>query len=248
MNNPSHRTITLLLPTLNEIDGFKQIFPKIDRNLFDDILVVDGGSTDGTVEYAIENNVRIMSQLRKGLGSAVIDAVSIINTDCVIEFSLDGNCMVEQLTDIVAKLREGYDLVIVSRYKPPAKSYDDNYFTAFGNFIFTRMIRWLGKFPITDALTMYRGYDRRIIYYPEFAKTNNGPVFEPLVTAVATVRNLSIWEIPGDEPKRIGGVSKITHSKVASIYNGSYILLMIIRMYLFKYIKKLEPINSEQNA
>lgn len=42
-------TITLLLPTYNEIDGFKEIFPKIDRDLFDDILVVDGGSNDGTV-------------------------------------------------------------------------------------------------------------------------------------------------------------------------------------------------------
>ena len=46
------KTITLLLPTLNEIVGFKAIFPKIDTNLFDKILVIDGGSTDGTVEYA----------------------------------------------------------------------------------------------------------------------------------------------------------------------------------------------------
>jgi dolichol-phosphate mannosyltransferase len=59
-------TITLLLPTYNEVDGFKEIFPKIDRNLFDDILVVDGGSNDGTVEYAYSQNIRVMSQIRKG--------------------------------------------------------------------------------------------------------------------------------------------------------------------------------------
>ena len=36
------KTITLLLPTLNEVVGFKAIFPKIDTNLFDKILVIDG--------------------------------------------------------------------------------------------------------------------------------------------------------------------------------------------------------------
>ena len=59
-------SITLLLPTFNEIDGLKLIFPKVDLTLFDDVLIVDGGSTtDGTVEFAIKNNIRIMSQLGK---------------------------------------------------------------------------------------------------------------------------------------------------------------------------------------
>lgn len=225
-----HKTVTLLLPTMNEIDGFKAIFPKIDRSLFDDILVVDGGSTDGTVEYAIENNIRIMSQLRKGLGPAVIDSISTLKTDCVIEFSLDGNCMVEQLPDLVKNLKEGYDLVVVSRYLPPAKSYDDNIVTAFGNFMFTRMIRWLGKFPITDSLTIYRGFDIKITKYPEFVKLLYGPVFEPLVSAVANARNLKMLEIPGDEPKRIGG-----RSKMSVFYNGSCILKMILSMYIYKW-------------
>ncbi len=226
------RTITLLLPTLNEYEGFKAIFPQIDRTLFDDILVVDGGSTDGTVEYAIENNLRIMSQLktRKGLGNAVIDSISTLKTDCVIEFSLDGNCMVEQLPELVQRLHEGYDLVVVSRYLPPAKSADDNFITAFGNFMFTRLTRWLGNHPVTDALTIYRGFDVNFIRYPEFEKMLKGPVFEPLITAIACARNLKIFEIPGDEPKRIGGVSKMSVT-----YNGSCILLMLVKMHYWKW-------------
>lgn len=240
MNTKKHRTITLLLPTLNEIDGFKEIFPQIDRSLFDDIFVVDGGSTDGTVEYAIQNNLRIMSQLRKGLGNAVIDSISTLQTDCVIEFSLDGNCMVEQLPEIVQRLREGYDLVVVSRYLPPAKSYDDSIITAFGNFIFTKLIRCLGHFPVTDALTIYRGFDVRIIKYPEFEKLLYGPVFEPLVSTIASARHLKTFEIPGDEPKRIGGVSKMS-----VIYNGSCILWMIVQMYFLKGFGKLKKLPKE---
>jgi len=227
---PPKKTVTLLLPTLNEIVGFKKIFPQIDRSLFDDILVVDGGSTDGTVEFAIENGIRIMSQLRKGLGAAVMDAIATLTTDCVVEFSLDGNCMLEQLPLLVQRLREGHDLVVVSRYLPPAHSDDDNIVTAFGNFMFTRFIRYLGNQPITDSLTIYRGFDVAVTRYPEFERCLDGPVFEPLVSAVAALRDLKVLEIPGDEPKRIGGKSKMSVP-----YNGWCILKMIAKMYYLKW-------------
>ena len=205
------KTITLLLPTLNEVTGFKAIFPKIDTSLFDEVLVIDGGSTDGTIEYAKSQNLNVVMQKEKGLGPAVMEAISIIKTDCVIEFSLDGNCMVEQLEPLVQNLLEGDDLVVVSRYLPPAISYDDTFITAFGNKMFTFLIGLLGKFKPTD---MY------------------GPVFEPLISAVAIYRNLNISEISGDEPARIGGTSKMS-----VIYNGLCIVLCIVRMYILKLFK-----------
>lgn len=226
------KSVTLLLPTLNEVVGFKKIFPTIDKSLFDEILVVDGGSTDGTVEYARENNVKLMFQKQKGLAAGVMEAVDSITTDCVIEFSLDGNCLIDQLPELVNKLRSGYDLVVVSRYLPPAKSMDDNMVTAFGNWMFTKMISGLGDFPVTDSLTIYRGFDKKIVRFPEFQQLLYGPVFEPLITAVATARGLKICEIPGDEPKRIGG-----ESKMSVPYNGICILKMITGMYFHKFFK-----------
>jgi glycosyltransferase involved in cell wall biosynthesis len=223
-------TVTLLLPTYNEIDGFRAIFPQIDLSLFDDVLVVDGGSKDGTVEYALENGIRIMTQIRKGLGPGVYDAVSILETDCVIEFSLDGNCLPEHLQALVGKLREGYDLVVVSRYKPPAVSYDDTLVTRFGNWMFSKMIRYLGPFAVTDSLNIYRGFHLKIFRLPEFNAFLYGPVFEPLTSALANVKRMKIYELSGDEPKRIGGASKMS-----PLYNGSCILLMIIRCYLLKF-------------
>ncbi|MCP4351329.1 MAG: glycosyltransferase [Desulfobacterales bacterium] len=234
MNSPNDITITLLLPVLNEIDGLKATLPYIDRTLFNDILMVDGGSTDGSVMYAKDNDVRVILQRRPGLAFAVIDAIrDDINTDYVVEFSPDGNCMVDQLPELVQKLREGYDLVTVSRYLPPAKSYDDNPVTAFGNWMFTRMIRGLGKYPITDSLTIYKGYKKKIVDMPEFEKLLYGPVFEPLVAGMACLHNLRMFEIPGDEPDRIGG-----SSKMSVFYNGSCILLMIFRLYFRKLFKK----------
>ena len=177
----AHQTITLLLPTLNELEGLKAIVPNIDQTLVDQIIVIDGGSTDGTVEYAIEMGLTVASQLRPGLHAAVYDIACAIDHDYIIEFSPDGNCMVDQLPELVQKLREGYDMVVVSRYLQHAVSEDDHAISAFGNWMFSRLMRPLAPFQITDALNIYRGYSRKILLDPDFEFYLKGPVLEPLV-------------------------------------------------------------------
>ena len=52
----------LVIPTLNEIDGMKQVISKIKKEWVDEILIVDGGSTDGTIEEAKRQNLNVMMQ------------------------------------------------------------------------------------------------------------------------------------------------------------------------------------------
>ena len=221
--------VTLLLPVLNEIDGLRIVLPQVDRQFFTEILIVDGGSTDGSLEFADAQGIRVVRQTRQGLSFGVFDALREAQGDYVIEFSPDGNCLVEQLPHIVSLLEEGYDMVVVSRYLPPARSEDDTWVTAIGNFLFTRMIRWLGRQPMTDALTIYRGFHKDLALNPEFERYLVGPVFEPLLSAMAALRHRNVIEIPGDEPKRLGG-----KQKMRVIYNGSCVLLMILRMWLLR--------------
>jgi glycosyltransferase involved in cell wall biosynthesis len=225
------RTIALLLPTLNELQGLKAIAPFIDRSLVDDIIVVDGGSKDGTVEFAAEMGFTIVSQLRPGLQFAILDTARALPHDFIIEFSPDGNCQVDQLPELVTKLRDGYDHVVVSRYLAHAISHDDHIVTAFGNWMFSRLMRPLAKFPVTDALNIYRGYRRDILLDPDLEFYLKGPVLEPLLTGICALRGLRADEIPGDEPLRIGGVSKRS-----IIYNGSLVLWMIVRLYFRKFL------------
>jgi len=225
------RTIALLLPTLNEVQGLKAMLPQIDRSLVDDIIVIDGRSRDGTVEYAMAAGLTVVSQLRPGLQHAIFDVGRSLPHDCVIEFSPDGNCKVEQLPDLVAKIHEGYDHVVVSRYLDHAVSEDDHLITAFGNWMFSRLMRPLANFAITDALNIYRGYRREILLDPDFDFYMRGPVLEPLITGMCALRGCSATEIPGDEPVRIGGVTKRS-----ILYNGTMILLMIFRLYLRKFL------------
>jgi glycosyltransferase involved in cell wall biosynthesis len=197
----------------------------------DEIIVIDGGSTDGTVEYAMEMGLTVVSQLRPGLHYAIFDICHVITQDYVIEFSPDGNCMVDQLPELVNKLREGYDHVVVSRYLGDAVSHDDQLITAFGNWLFTRLMRPLARFPITDALNIYRGYNRKIMLDPDLEFYMKGPVLEPLVCGICALRGLRATEIPGDEPVRIGGFTKR-----GIFYNGSLCLLMIARLYVRRFL------------
>lgn len=224
-------TIALLLPTLNELHGLKATIPSIDRSLVDDIIVIDGGSTDGTLEYAWEMGLTLVTQLRPGLHHAIFDVACALSHEYVIEFSPDGNCKVEQLPELIAKLYQGYDHVVVSRYLEHAVSEDDHVVTAFGNWMFSRLMRPLAKFPITDTLNIYRGYRRAIMLDPYVEFYMKGPVLEPLITGVCALRNMHATEIPGDEPVRIGG-----ETKRSIIYNGSLVLLMIFRLYLRKFL------------
>jgi hypothetical protein len=69
------------------------------------------------------------------------------------------------------------------------------------------------------------------VFSYDFERYLRGPVFEPLVSAVCNLHGLKMGEIPGDEPHRIGGASKMR-----VVYNGSCILLMVARMYLRKLL------------
>lgn len=224
-------SIVLLIPTFNELQGLKATIPFIDRTLFDDIVVIDGGSRDGTVEYSAEEGLTIATQLRRGLAFAIFDIARALPHDYIIEFSPDGNCKSEQLPELVAKLHEGYDMVVMSRYLPGAVSEDDHAVSAFGNWMFSRLMRPLAKFAVTDALNIYRGYRRNILLDPDFERYLLGPVLEPLVTGICGLRGMKAAELPGDEPMRIGGVTKRS-----IIRNGTAVMTMVIRLFLLKFL------------
>jgi glycosyltransferase involved in cell wall biosynthesis len=72
---------TLLVMTLNEIDGMKIIMPQIDRSWVDQIIIVDGGSEDGTVEWANKNGYETYVQKQKGFRHAYEEVWPLIKGD-----------------------------------------------------------------------------------------------------------------------------------------------------------------------
>jgi glycosyltransferase involved in cell wall biosynthesis len=211
--------VTLLIPTLNEIDGMKAIMPQIERHWVDQILILDGGSSDGTAEWARANGYEVHVQRQPGIRQGYMEALPLIRGEAILTFSPDGNSLPELIPEAVARLQQGFDMVIVSRYLKPAHSEDDDLLTAFGNWLFTRTINLLHGGRYTDAMVIFRGYRKQLVYDLELDQdrwyTTPERLFgcriswEPLLSVRAARRHLRVAEIPGVEPPRIGGVRKL---------------------------------------
>jgi len=206
-------TATLLIPALNESIGLQRIAPRIKREWFDQIILLDGGSTDGTVDYARTLGWEIHHQQRRGgVRMALVEAYPKVRGDLIVTFSPDGNCIPELLPAALAAMGQGHEMVIVSRYLIDARSYDDTALTRLGNRFFTALINRLFGGRYTDALSMFRAYRRPV---PEMVgltrlrgdawerRIGRYISWEPQLSIRCANDGLAVVEIPGDEPRRV---------------------------------------------
>ncbi len=226
-------SVTLLVPTLNEVTGMRAVMPKVKPEWVDQILILDGGSTDGTTDYAREQGYDVYVQKEPGIRQAYNECLPLIRGDVILTFSPDGNSIAELIPDLIAKMNEGYDMVIASRYLGPAQSTDDDWLTGFGNWLFTRTVNLLHGGHYTDAMVIFRAYRKQLIYDLELDRDKwyrtpekwlrTRISWEPLLSVRAARRKLKVTEIPGDEPPRIGGERKLQVWKWGAAYYFQFI-------------------------
>lgn len=232
--------VTLLVPTLDEIDGMKTVMPKVKREWCDQILIVDGQSTDGTAEYARRQGYDVIVQQQKGMRHAYMEALPHIRGDVVLTFSPDGNSIPELIPACIAKMKEGYDMVIVSRYADGAKSYDDDIVTGFGNWLFTTLINLIHGAQYTDAMVIYRAYRKNLIWELDLDKDSSYDFeerlfgttisWEPLLSIRCAKRRLKCADIPGDEPARDSGERKLQVLR----WGAAYMFEVFREMFVWK--------------
>lgn len=231
---------TLLVMAKDEILGMKEIMPRISREWVQQILVVDGQSSDGTAEWARDNGYEVYVQKEPGFRAAYTEVWPMIRGDYVITFSPDGNSIPEKIQELVKKLDEGDDMVIVSRYLNDAESQDDTMLSAFGNWLFTKTINLLNGGRYTDAMGIFRAYDIRLKDKLELDKAALYRMpekvcgvtaklsWEPLLSGRAARARLRVSEIEGSEPPRIDGKSRVFPSLWVQIKWGVAYYLQII--------------------
>lgn len=149
-------------------------------------------------------------------------------------------CPLIYIPSLIEKMKEGHDMVVVSRYLDEAKSEDDTWISGFGNWFFTHvLVNGLHGGRYTDALGIFRAYrtnlfyeldiDKEASYKPEkFWFTVLG--CEPLISTRAAKRRLKIAEIPGDEPKRPGGQAKLQVIR----WGGAYFCQVVRELWHWK--------------
>lgn len=217
--------VALIAPTINEVVALREVFPRFPKNIIDEIIVVDLNSTDGTVEYCEEHGYRVHRQQSRGYGAGFMEVLALTDADIIIEFPPDGSSMPEKIPDLIAKINEGYDMVVGSRYCDGAHSYDDDKVTRFGNWLFTFIVNVLFNAHYTDVLVGIRAYRRSA--YNKVKLSTRGMSWTVQQGIQFAKAGLKVTEIGIDEPARIGGVRKMHPIKT-----GLEILWVIIREFL----------------
>lgn len=223
---------TLVILTLNEIEGLKALYDRIPFDAADEIIAVDGGSTDGTLEFFRDKNVPVIVQENPGRGEAFRVGLRRSSGDVLLYFSPDGNEDPMDIPILYSKIEQGFDLAIASRFMPGAANEEDDQifrFRAWVNQAFTHAANfiWNSGEYIHDTINGFRAVRRNTL--KQLNTDEVGFPIEYQMTIRAMKLRKKIGEIPTVEGKRIGGEVKAEsfpvgwgHVKVffQEIFNG----------------------------
>lgn len=203
--------ISLCLLTWNEIHGCRQVIPNLPVGIFDEVFALDGGSTDGTVEYLGEQGIDVVPQVVRSYNAAYIEAIAHYTGDAIVFYHPKGTVDEASLPLLATALRDGDDFVIASRMLPGSTNEEDDQLIKhrkwFGlGLARAASLRWnRSRMPmITDPLHGYRGCSRRFTNSLRLLPTGVTADLEMVRHAYTTRARTS--EIPVDESEReVGG-------------------------------------------
>lgn len=120
--------VSLCLIVWNELQGCQADLPNLPLNEFDEVFAVDGGSTDGTVEYLESQGIAVYRQPKRGLNAAYVHANDMSTGDAVVVFFAKGTLPTSDLLRFRPLFEEGNALVIASRQVDGAVNEEDEHF------------------------------------------------------------------------------------------------------------------------
>ena len=201
-------SIAVIIPALNEEESVDQVLAAIPLETVDEIVVVDGGSTDRTVEIALASGARVVDEPRRGYGLACAVGVSAVQADIVLFLDADGADDPSQIPDLLAPLLSGQaDMVLGSRLAGEIAPGAMPWHQRFGNWLAAWLIRRIYGLPLTD-LSPFRAVHRRSLLDLEMEEMTYGWPTEMIVKAAR--RGWRVVEVPVRYRPRLGGRSKIS--------------------------------------
>jgi glycosyltransferase involved in cell wall biosynthesis len=197
---PEGVELTVLMPCLDEAETVGGCVAKARAYLAragieGEVVVVDNGSTDGSVALAEQAGGRVIHERRRGYGAALRAGVNRARGRFVIMGDADDSYDFTALDPFVAQLRAGADLVVGNRFlggiapraMPPLHRY-------FGNPLLTWVSRLFFHSPVGDIYCGLRGFRRDAIRALELS--TSGMEYATEMVVKGTLRGLRIAEVP----------------------------------------------------
>jgi glycosyltransferase involved in cell wall biosynthesis len=202
------KTVSVVIPAMNEERNIAWVLERIPPYV-DEVLLVDGHSTDDTVAVArlVRPHVRVIPQRGCGKGAAMRTGFEAAVCDYVVVLDADGSMDPGEIDYYVEALDEGYDLVKGSRQLPGGGSLDLTPMRRWGNHVLfaTVNITWGSEF--TDLCYGYLAFRRERL--DQLALTGRGFEIETEIVLNAIHARLRIAEVPTIELLRHYGTSHL---------------------------------------
>ena len=200
--------VSLILPALNEAEGLAAILPRLPK-IVDDVIVVNGPSTDGTVAVVrrLRPDAVIVQQRGSGKGNAIKHGLAVADGDIIVTMDADASMNPEDIPAFVSALREGADFVKGSRSLPGAGSSDFTLLRRVGNDALTRLANVVFGAAYTDITYGFNAYWSSTIRH--LGRLADGFEFEIQAAVRAVMVGMRTAEVPANEPARVGGESKL---------------------------------------
>ena len=192
--------VSFVLPCLNEAETLEPCIRAARKCLADhgyrgEVIVADNGSDDGSREIAERSGARVIRVAERGYGAALMSGFEAARGEVVIMGDADLSYDFEEGARFVEKMREGYDLVMGSRFKgeirpgamPPLHRW-------LGNPVLSALGRWLFRTSVSDFHCGIRALRRR--KYDDLHLRTTGMEFASEMVVKASVLGLRIAEVP----------------------------------------------------
>jgi glycosyltransferase involved in cell wall biosynthesis len=201
--------VSVVIPALNEAENIPLVFANLPEDVFE-VILVDGYSTDGTIEVArsLRPDVRIVSQERPGKGNALISGFEASRGDIIVALDADGSTDAAEITRFVEALEQGADFAKGSRFLDGGGSADLTPLRSLGNRVLRTSVNILYGTRYTDLCYGFNAFWRRCL--PQLALDCDGFEVETVMNIRAAKAHLQVAEVPSFEARRIYGESHLS--------------------------------------
>jgi dolichol-phosphate mannosyltransferase len=217
-NDPDERfdmKISVVIPTRNEEGMIKEIIEGC-RPYADELMVVDGHSTDKTREIAEAAGVKVILDNGKGKGAALRYAATVVTGDIIVFIDADGSHDPRDIPKLVEPILKGEaDHVSGSRLIGGSSELHggfDECFRLMGSSFITACINWRFKVILSESQNGFRAIKTDVIR--QLGLEENITTIEQEMIMKTLKKGFRMAEVPTHEHKRKMGYSKISLKKV----------------------------------
>ena len=219
--NLAQPRVSIVLPTLNEARNLEVLLPDLSEGY--EVVLVDGGSTDDTIDVARDliPDVKVLQQTRRGKGNALVCGMHAATGDIVVTLDADGSADPCEIPAFVEALVDGADFAKGSRYLPGGGSDDLTRLRRAGNVGLNLLSNLRLGTRFTDLCYGYNAMWRDVVPkldlpHPGLPAPGGGAriwgdgfEIETLVTIRVVQSRLRVTEVPSFELDRIYGESNL---------------------------------------